>query len=636
MTTRFTLKAAASALALAISIGAASAQDRVSFDIERQPLSRALLEFNEQSGLTVAAPSDLVNGRTAPAVEGSLEPSEALTLLLADTGLSVRELPSGALTIVATEAEQSGAEERGRSFRTTSLAQEAARSERQPVGETSSDDEDDQREGDEDDRDVITVTGTNIRGVAPDSSSSLVFTREDIDISGATNLPDFIRTLPQSFGGGAQAGVLSIPNDDESRQNQASGSSINLRGIGSGATLVLLNGRRLAPAGSVGGFTDISMIPLSAIERIEIVTDGASAIYGADAVSGVVNIVLRDDYAGAETFAGIGSDAGGDVFEYRAGASLGRSWRGGNLIASYEFTDRNELSVTDREFSVGSPVPNALLPEQELQSAIVSVSQDVGRSLSLQAEATHSERSSSTSSASGPFLADGQVDVRQSSISIDAIADIGRDWQLGSTLTYSSYQGVVEVDQIVPDFPLAISRQTSDILAFAGRADGPLFNLPGGTVRAAIGGEYREEYFKSFVPTAGRLVRRDERDVSSVYAEVFLPIVGEANRFPGIQRLELNLAGRQDSYSDFGDAFSPKVGLVWGLNDHFLVRSSYGESFNAPDLGTSGSIGGVVTARVTPNPASQSGTSVVIVDSRGPELDPEESTSWTLGVEYNR
>ncbi len=639
MTTRFTLKAAASALALAISIGAASAQDRVSFDIESQPLSRALLEFNEQSGLTVAAPSDLVNGRTAPAVEGSLEPSEALTLLLADSGLSVRELPSGALTIVASDVEQSESEERGRCFRSASVAQEAARVGRQPVEEGSRDDIGDEREDDADERDVITVTGTNIRGIAPDSSPSLVFTREDLDISGASTLSEFIRTVPQSFAGGAQANIISLPGDNTggAANNAASGSSINLRGTGSGATLVLVNGKRTAPGGGRGGFVDISLIPLSAIDRIEIITDGASAIYGADAVGGVVNIVLREDYTGAETFVGVGSDAGGDVIEYRAGASVGHTWNGGDLIASYEFSDRGELDVTDRSFSSASLTPNVLLPKAEVHSGLVSLSQEMGSHVSIRADASYSERSSESFFRSTPtLLTASQTGVRQSSLSLEAVVDVGRDWQLVSTVAYSDYYSLIETDQLEPSPQLGSSQVTSDLLAFSARADGPLFNLPGGAVLAAIGTEYREEYFKLYEPFRGVLSRTDERDVSSIYAEVFVPIVGEGNSLPGMRRLEVTVAGRQDSYSDFGDAFTPKIGVVWSPNDSVLVRSTFGESFNAPNLGTTGSGAGGSFAFNLPNPASPNGRSLAIIDLRGPDLGPEESTSWTVGIDYNR
>jgi outer membrane cobalamin receptor len=93
------------------------------------------------------------------------------------------------------------------------------------------------------------------------------------------------------------------------------GAGVNLRGLGSDATLVLVNGHRLSPTGA-GNFVDISQIPVGAIDRIDVVTDGSSAIYGSDAVGGVVNIRLRNDFDGAETRLQYGSMADGGPDEY--------------------------------------------------------------------------------------------------------------------------------------------------------------------------------------------------------------------------------------------------------------------------------------------------------------------------------
>jgi outer membrane cobalamin receptor len=100
--------------------------------------------------------------------------------------------------------------------------------------------------------------------------------------------------------------------------------AVNLRGLGADATLVLINGRRMAGAGLMGDFADVSMIPVSAVARIEVLTDGASALYGSDAVGGVVNIVMRDRYDGAETRARLGGSTRGDLGQYQLAQTLGR------------------------------------------------------------------------------------------------------------------------------------------------------------------------------------------------------------------------------------------------------------------------------------------------------------------------
>ena len=118
-----------------------------------------------------------------------------------------------------------------------------------------------------------------------------IITHEDIDRSGATTVSELMARV--------SANVLGA-NDRTSPFSDRPGlSSINLRGIGDGSTLVLLNGRRVANYAFDGGAVDVNSIPLSTVDRVEILKDGASAIYGTDAIAGVVNIILRRDFQGS-------------------------------------------------------------------------------------------------------------------------------------------------------------------------------------------------------------------------------------------------------------------------------------------------------------------------------------------------
>ncbi|OFC70545.1 TonB-dependent receptor [Alteromonas confluentis] len=155
----------------------------------------------------------------------------------------------------------------------------------------------------------IQVTGSNIKrndleGAAPVQ----VIGREDIDRSGFANLQQLLNTMPS-----AGMGTFSTQgNNQDSTAN--GGAAISLRGFGSDATLVLINGRRVASSafaeGIVNSFVDINNIPVAAIERIEILKDGASAVYGSDAVAGVVNVILRKNFEGTEVTAGFGGTTG--------------------------------------------------------------------------------------------------------------------------------------------------------------------------------------------------------------------------------------------------------------------------------------------------------------------------------------
>src|SRR5262249_41668136 len=144
----------------------------------------------------------------------------------------------------------------------------------------------------------VTISGTAPETVRLSGAPQLSVSRNDIDAAGFASTQDILRTLPQVFGGGPTEDTVI---DREARTNVAHGSGINLRGLGAGSTLVLMNGSRLPGGGTDGIFADFSSIPLSAIERLDILPDASSTLHGADAVSGVVNIVMRDRFKGQQT-----------------------------------------------------------------------------------------------------------------------------------------------------------------------------------------------------------------------------------------------------------------------------------------------------------------------------------------------
>src|SRR3954469_19339887 len=144
----------------------------------------------------------------------------------------------------------------------------------------------------------IEVTGSNIKRVEGEGPSAIVvITREDIDKSGATNAYELLNLVAANN----SAGNVSIANTIGSLTFSANTAS--LRGLQGGRTLVLLNGKRLNNfAGEIQGVSGVNLttIPFNAIERVEVLLDGASAVYGSDAVAGVINFIVRKDYRGAE------------------------------------------------------------------------------------------------------------------------------------------------------------------------------------------------------------------------------------------------------------------------------------------------------------------------------------------------
>ncbi len=187
---------------------------------------------------------------------------------------------------------------------------------------------------------VVTAVGTNISGVKPVGSETVTLSREEILRTGVSNVADAVRTLPQvkNLGDFREGGT-------QGSYNSQQGNAINLRGLGAQATLTLVDGHRLVATGAASNFTEANQVPLAAIERVEVVADGASALYGSDAVAGVVNYVLRKDFEGVEASVRVTNQTGGT--EYSPSFTAGKMWSdlggmgSGNVLLAYEYTSRD-------------------------------------------------------------------------------------------------------------------------------------------------------------------------------------------------------------------------------------------------------------------------------------------------------
>jgi outer membrane receptor protein involved in Fe transport len=193
----------------------------------------------------------------------------------------------------------------------------------------------------------IIVTGSRIRTSFGATVPVDVVSRKQLQQSGINNLADVVQFLAVTQGTGIQGTNTQGPSG-------STASGINLRGLGPGATLLLLNGRRLNPTGAaVGGahFGDLSTIPMAAVERIEILKAGASAIYGADAVGGVVNVITRRNYDGVLVQGDFKTTTHEfDSQEYTGSASFGAVSDHSRVMAAMSYFRRTELYVGDRSF----------------------------------------------------------------------------------------------------------------------------------------------------------------------------------------------------------------------------------------------------------------------------------------------
>jgi iron complex outermembrane recepter protein len=202
----------------------------------------------------------------------------------------------------------------------------------------------------------VVITGSNIRGTAPIGNSLQLLDAADIADSGKATVAELLRELPVNFAGGVATGDNNRAGQDNSSgvANLTGGSGVNLRGLGALSTLVLVDGRRVATAGQFGDFVDISNIPVAAIERVEILQDGASAVYGSDAVGGVVNLILKKRTEGFETLARFGTQTRGGGDELQASAVWGGQLGRVSTVLGYEFNDRGRVEASDRGFASGN------------------------------------------------------------------------------------------------------------------------------------------------------------------------------------------------------------------------------------------------------------------------------------------
>jgi iron complex outermembrane receptor protein len=598
----------------------------------------------------------------------------------------------------------------------------------------------------------VVVTGTSIRGVEPTGVQVIGITAEDVTISGATDSNALLATVPQ---------VTNLFNDRTTVppgvSNQIQIVRPNLRNLPGGtlatgaATLILLDGHRIPSVGVSQTAPDADMIPPGMIERVELATDGGSAIYGSDAIGGVINFITRRKVDGVELDVSYG---GADNYDqYDMNLTAGKEWDTGSVYGSYSYADRGELLGKDRDWaqkliwsdgtgserrctpanvSVGNvnyAMPNlqpntvsscdpsqeaALSPKQTRENFFAGVSQDVGDTLVFDLKGFYSQRDVSARggplpglvniSSSNPYYmdvngtnatqavsfdfepvtgdtsGDTETDFDAWNISPEVKFEFADDWVLRTLLNYgqgkttfslpqvnstllSGYASGTTLETAINPYNIADTVNTqlvNNILdwnqvgeskseLFNGRAivDGPVYELPSGEVRIALGTEYLDEKFEQrqgFVVYGGEgdLEWADaNRDVTSAFAELQIPIVGSGNNVPYVDSIDLSLAVRYDDYSDFGSTTNPKFGLDYSPVEWLTLSGNWGSSFNAPSLVDLVNSAQSTTSVfpfvpiVPPNVAIPPGSWAMALQGARPGLLPQEADTWAFGFDVS-
>ena len=312
------------AVVMSIAITMTSAADatvqegRLLLNVQMQEAGKSMLDLAAQANIHIILSEGVGKGVMLPELKGEYTLTDALDEILKGSGLSYEFISTDSIVV-----------------------------KKEKVGDENKKSNDTNEYMDE-----IVVTGSRlITNPGQMTRQMTIFDRQEIERSGATRLDEFLRRLPQNINAPSNLGSGILISNFGLGENVFAGSSVNLRGLGSQYTLILIDGRRPPRGGQFGGITDISNIPIDQVERIEVLYDGAAAIYGADAVGGVVNIITSRQYGGTTvTLTHEDTQQGGGK---RTNFSVGRTfpWSDGQLTARVGYQREQEIDGSQRRTS---------------------------------------------------------------------------------------------------------------------------------------------------------------------------------------------------------------------------------------------------------------------------------------------
>lgn len=596
MSKKAVLGCGAGLMALALATGA-WAQQRT-FDIPAQEATKAVPEFARQAGVQIIAPGSQLRGLRTKAVSGQLDARAALAAMLEGTGLMIAS-DDGATIMLR----------KGPARPQDLAAVPPAREEPEQVSE------------------IVVTTGSRIRGQQPTAPVHVV-DRKDIDQSGFSQVGDLMRSLPQNFSGGQNPGVQ--PTTTEGSANLSNASTVNLRGIGPDATLVLFNGHRLA-GDTQSPAPDISAVPLAALKRVEVVTDGASALYGSDAVAGVVNFIVRSDYAGEEISTRLGVATQGGGFEQTYNVLAGRTWSGGNILGGIEYLHQDPVLASDRRVTADAGPSNTLLAGQERTSLYVSGQQSLSSVVTLKFDGLYMNRSADQviEYSPGGYAEASALSVTSFLVAPSVTFDLSDDWE--ASVEGALSRSANTRDSLSNFGDVNVSETRNGAKTVEANANGSLFTLPTGAVRLAVGAGHRKEDQRIWSTASAERV--GERNISYLFGELFVPLVAPSAERPGLRQFDLSIATRYEDYSDFGSTTNPRIGVRYVPLDGLTVRGSWGKSFKAPTFAQMNLPTTVLLWNAATLGSGGPGTALYRFGGN-PDLDPERSTSWTIGFDW--
>ena len=297
-----------STLALLSSANSVAEQEFVKFDVKAGIAGKSLVQLAEEASIQIFLPKEVDQNVELPSLEGEFSVVSALDKILKGTGLTYEFMSPNSVVI---------------------------------SNVSDSEDDTDTEEAEEVDEEIF-VTGSRLKVNSTELSGNRVtLDREYIERSGEATLSGLLRKLPQSSNNTTNV----YGADLNGTYNRLGATAINLRGLGTNNTLILVDGRRIGTHSISGGITDISAIPLSRVDRVDILLEGASAIYGSDAVGGVINIITRKEYQGVEISLDYNQPARGVSSKGVFSINSDYAWDGGRTRFGLEYRNENPLDA---------------------------------------------------------------------------------------------------------------------------------------------------------------------------------------------------------------------------------------------------------------------------------------------------
>jgi len=574
---------------------AAQAQETRTIQLPGQALSLSLQVVARTFGRNISVDSDDVAELSSPAVAGELTFDQAVAALLAGTGLEASPQNGGAVIYRSTRGKQNGTD--------------------------------------------IVVTGSRIRG-APIASTMLSYDRDAMQSAGQSTPADVIRSIPQNFGGGQNAGIGgNVPNSKGA--DVGGGASINLRGLGSDATLTLINGHRLSYDGAFQG-VDVSAIPFGAIERIEIVPDGSSALFGSDAVAGVANIILRRAFDGLETSARLAGSTDGGNFQQQYGATAGQVWSGGSAMLSYEYGRTTAIDADERSYAKNRTPGVTLFPYLRHHNLAGTYRQEIVPDLTFDLDGLYNVRWRQSTL---PLNAAGDLSVsrydndhksRSWGIAPSLTLALPADWRVTLAGSYGwnkvSYEGTYIYGATQLSAGAGDYRNRTETIELSG--NGKLLDVPAGAVKLAVGAGYRRNFFDRN-ETTGTFISASQSS-RYLFGELSLPVINPEQASALGRSLDLSIAARHERYPGVGSITTPKLGIIYTPTADVTLKGSWGRSFRAPTLYEQY----LPTTGYLMNAASLGGSgpaaaAAILISGGNAALKPERATNWSAALEFH-